>query len=140
MALTDEEKQAVRYYMGYPALTTSFGVSLGLVDKTNLNFILEGNMNRIIEDGEKWVRRSIQELQCIEDKRSSIRSNIEVRRVTGSLEFDMELGYQLLDDDEIYWVSRLADTLGAPSNPFGNRLMLSGANGGPGPATVSEPC
>lgn len=130
MALSEAEKQACRYYLAYPQISQAHALSLGIPDTTQLNFILEGNLNEVLEIAEPWVRRAIQELQCIEDQQTKVRQSIEVAQVTGSVRLRSSEALYDLDDRYKHWVAKLSDSLGAPPNPFSNKMALIGLAGG----------
>lgn len=129
MALNEDEKTAIRYYMGYPQVSTAALLSLGNPDKAQLNFIVEFNMDHILPRVEKWIRRILQELQCIEDEMSTTRRSLEIRGVVGSVQLRSGDALEDLDFEYRKWVAQLEDTVGAPSNPFSNRLRIMGGGG-----------
>jgi len=122
MALNEQEKTLVRYYMGYPGVSRVRLISLGIPDVTQTNFITEFNMDNILVEAEPLIRHSLQELQCIESKMSELRRSMEVKSIVGSMQFDYETAFERLREEFVQWVCTLADNLGAPVNPFGNRL------------------
>lgn len=130
MALNEDEKTAIRYYMGYPQVSTAALLSLGNPDKSQLNFIVEFNMQHVLPGVEKWIRRILQELQCIEDQMSTFRGSLELRGVVGSVQFRSGDALGDLDFEYRKWVGQLCDQIGAPPNPFSNRLRLMGGDGG----------
>lgn len=127
--LNEEEKTAIRYYLGYPQISTAAALSLGNPDKTQLNFILEYNLEHVMPRVEKWIRRCIQELQCIEDQMSKVRGSLEVRGVVGSVQLRSGDALEDLEFQYRAWVAQLSDQVGAPPNPFSNRLRLYGDGG-----------
>ena len=127
--LNEEEKTAVRYYLGYPQVSTAALLSLGNPSKTQLNFILEYNMEHVLPRVEKWIRRCLQELQCIEDQMSSFRGSLEIRGVVGSVQLRSGEALEDLEWQYRAWVAQLCDQIGAPANPFSQRLQLYGAGG-----------
>ena len=137
MALNEEEKTAIRYYLGYPQVSTAAALSLGNPDKTQLNFIVEYNMQHILPRAEKWIRRILQELQCIEDQLSTFRVQLPVRGVVGSVQLRAGEALEELEDQYRHWVGALSDTVGAPANPFSRRLRAF--SGGSNMVTESYP-
>lgn len=125
----EEEKVAIRYYLGYPQVSTAAVLSLGNPDKTQLNFILEFNMQHILPRAEKWIRRTLQELQCIEDQLSQFRGQLPIRGVVGSVQLRAGDALEDLEQQYRHWVGALTDTVGAPANPFSNRLRSFGGGG-----------
>ena len=130
MALSEQEKQAIRYYLGYPSIVQGAALSLGVPDKTQLSFILELNMQDVLEISEPWIRRCIQELQCIEDQQTKVRGSLEVAQVTGSVRLRSGEAMDDLDDSTRRWVSKLSDILASPPNPFGNNMARLNMAGG----------
>ena len=126
MALNEAERSAIRHYMGFPQVVQAVLISFGVPDKTQLNFVLETNMGKVLPEAEPRVRRSLQELECIEEQMSSFRPSLELKAVTGSVQF--RTGEAMMDLEETYkdWVGTLADLLGSPVNPFSNRLNRMG--------------
>jgi hypothetical protein len=127
--LNEEEKTAIRYYLGYPQVSTAAALSLGNPDKTQLNFILEFNMQHILPRAEKWIRRCLQELQCIEDQLSTFRGQLPIRGVVGSVQLRAGDALEELEQQYRHWVGALTDVVGAPENPFSNRLRHFGGGG-----------
>lgn len=127
--LNEEEKTAIRYFLGYPQVSTAALLSLGNPNATQLNFIVEFNMDHILPRAEKWIRRILQELQCIEDQLSEFRGQLPVRGVVGSVQLRAGDALQDLEQQYRHWVGALTDTVGAPANPFSNRLRAFGGEG-----------
>lgn len=135
MALNEDEKNACRYYMGYPQIAVAASISFGVPDLSQLNFIMETNMNNVLPKAEARVRRCLQELECTEEQLSKFRPNLELRGVVGSVQFAGQDGMDALERQTVQWTARLADALGAPVNPFSNHLNHAGY----GPTGVIEP-
>lgn len=130
MALNEDEKTAIRYYLGYPQVSAAALLSLGNPDKSQLNFIVEFNMENVLLRVERWIRRILQELQCIEDQMSTFRGSLEIRGVVGSVQLRSGDALEDLDFEYRKWVAQLSDQIGAPVNPFSNRLRIMGESGG----------
>lgn len=133
--LTVEERERVRYHLGYLNITQQVSIGLGFPSASQLQFILESSMNALLPEGEAGVRRAIQELDCIEDQLSLFRTSLEVMRTGGGVEIRGPNAFRELEEQYVFWANGLSDTLGSPINPFGNRLLRLGA----GPAGVIEP-
>lgn len=117
MALSNAEKERVRYHLGYMSTNMSSSLSLGVPSVSQLQFILERQMVSLLVDAEPGVRRAIQELDCIEDQQSSFRRSLEVLS-TGDVKIRGADAFAELDIQYSRWCQRLADTLGSTINPF----------------------
>lgn len=126
MALNEKEKAAIRNYMGYPQVATAAIISLGLPDKSTYNFIIENNMQNVLAEGEAHIRHALQQLGCIEEQITQARSNLQLAAVTGAVRFRGGDGTADLWEQYNMWVAQLADLLGAPPNPFSDRLRRIG--------------
>lgn len=135
MALNEAEKAAVRNYMGYPAIKTGAAISLGVPDKTQYNFVLENNLQNLLEEHEPRVRRALLELECIEEQTTAARGNLEIFSVTGAVRLRGGDGIDDLWEEYVRWVNQLEDIFGTPANPLSSRLRRLG-HGSPG---VLEP-
>jgi hypothetical protein len=125
----DDEKAAIRYYLGYPGISQSRMLSLGIPDASQLQFILELNFDNVLPSHEPYIRRALQELGCIEDQQSKLRGSLGVTHVVGSVKLDTVGALEALDDQFVNWTCKLSDLLGAPPNVFSNtnnRLRMAG--------------
>lgn len=136
MALNDAEKERIRYHMGYLNVGQSTTISLGVPSSSQPQFILDRTMDNVLPAAEPGVRRCIYELDCIEDQMSKFRGSLEVKKTGGGVELRGREAFDILEEQYVKWAKQLGDTLGAPLNPFGQRLADFGA----GPGTVVEPC
>lgn len=135
MALTEQERERCRYHLGYMNVSQQVGIGLGFPSASQLQFILESSMNELLPAAELGVRRAIQELECIEDQLSAMRPGLEVVKTGGGVELRGPGAMRELEDQYQFWSASLADTLGAPKNPFSEKHNLMGA----GPPGVVEP-
>jgi len=130
MALNKQEKAAIRYFFEYSQVTLGAALSLGLPDKTQLNFILELNMQNVLPESEPFIRRCLQDLACIEDQMSTFRRSLPLRGVVGSVQYRTGDALDDLRMEYRSWLYQLASILGAPVSPFGQRMGLFGHDGG----------
>lgn len=119
MALTLEERAKIRYHLGYLNTNVGHALALGLVSASQLLFIVERNMDSLLNEAEFLVRRAVSELDCIEDQLSASRENYATRRVD-EVHFDTNQEGRL-QDQYLQWSDTLADLLGATINPFSKR-------------------
>lgn len=118
MALTDEEKQAVRRYLGYLGVGTAASIQLGIPAASHPLFIVESAMNRLLPAAEPDVRECLTELKCIDTQiKEARRRRLKVSQV-GDIKFRGGEELDLLYDEYDNWVARLADILAAPINPY----------------------
>lgn len=117
MPLTDAEKVAVRYHLGYPSLFAAASANLGIPGVNQLNFLVEQTFSLVRPSSEDRIRRAIQELDCIEDQLSSDR---RVQKLTkaGNTSFRGADGMAELETQYLHWANSLADTMGVQINPF----------------------
>lgn len=119
-ALTDEEKERVRYHLGYPTVQLVGSVQFGLPRPLQTAFILESSMASLIATAIDRVRRYLQILDDIECKLVDAQCRLAAK----------QLGEITLRDDEPdkleheywRWASRLADILGVPLYYYSNRF------------------
>lgn len=115
--LTDEEKQAVRRYLGYLGVGTAETIALGIPAASQPLFIVEGAMNRLLPAAEPDVREFLNELKCIDDQiKDARRRRTRVAQVA-DIKFRGAEELDILYDEYDTWAARLSDVLGAPINP-----------------------
>jgi len=119
VALNLEERARVRYHLGYLNTNVGNALAIGLVAASQILFILERNMDDLLEEGEPLVRRAVAELDCIEDQLSQSRGNYAFRGVE-EVEFDQHQEDRL-QDQYLQWANALGDILATPINPFSKR-------------------
>lgn len=141
MALSDDEKERVRYHMGYHGIAFKKSLTLGTPAVTQSLFILDSALIDLLPVAEKSVRRAIQQLDCLEDQMSDATQTAEIKSTGGASAGGVRYrdGYETFDiyDGQYYrWLTKLADTVGSPIAPFGqhNNSYL-----GVGSASVREP-
>ena len=131
MALDVNERERVRYHLGYLNLSDQVAISLGFPSASHLQFIAESSMNDLLPEGEPGVRRAIQELDCIEDQLSSFRTTLQLQASGGGVKFSGDDGMMALEQQYKWWRNKLSDTLGTPPNPFSlTNQQLDGGSGG----------
>jgi len=124
--LTEEEKERVRYHLGY--METSFAASLqfGLPRPVQTIFIVEQAMNLLVNPfAVDRVRRVLWTLDDIEQKLQSALCTLVAEQL-GDLKLrGAEPGRthpDLLEREYIRWARRLADILGVPLYPYSDRF------------------
>jgi len=133
--LTDPERERVRYHMGYQSVSFPTILALGVPATGETQFILERALQNVLPEAEPGVRRAIQELDCIEDQLSTMRGSLEVSAAGGGVKLRGPEAFRELEEQYVFWVTGLSDTLGSPVNPMGHRLSRLGLGG----SSVIEP-
>lgn len=134
MALTTEEIEAVAYHLGYPNTERAPGLPGSFATSGPMAWAFQSAVTNLKVGSEPFVRRCIEELQCIEDQMSSSRRELGVKRV-GNIELDMRDAEAELEVQYINWADKLADALGVPVNPLSqHHNHIRGGHG------VIEPC
>jgi hypothetical protein len=125
MALTDDERQRVRYHLGYMSVTAAVQITYGIAKPAQTLFLVELAMNNLMGVAEDKVRQIL-----------GIMDGIECRLVDAQDRFLAESIDQLklrdnepdkLEAEYRRWGGRLADTLGVPFYAYSDRYK-QGAN------------
>lgn len=129
-ALSEENKERVRYHLGY--LNTSFAASItmGIPRPVQTLFLVEDAMQLIIP-------QAVPRVLCLLDTLDSIET--QMRKAMGTLGVESageltlhplrsqgKLVTDSLEREYVRWADRLADTLGVPKYPFATRFARRG--------------
>lgn len=119
--LTDRERALVRHHLGYPNISPGQSLSFGSVVPVQTIFLLESNMNNLLETGLELVRRYICWIERLECRMVEAADTADVMRVSGGTELDKDY-VDRLEKEIRRWAGRLADTLAVPYYPFAERF------------------
>ncbi len=129
-ALSDADKERVRYHLGY--LNTSFAASLtlGIPRPVQTLFLVEDAMGLLIPQTVPRVLRILGILDDIECMLVKALPQLAVSRV-GQLELHPlkdrgKLSTESLEVEYVRWGNRLCDILGVPHYPFSARYARRG--------------
>ena len=131
MALTDNEKEAVRYHLGYLGVSSAASIQLGIPRPVQTLFLVEQALDNLREIAVPRVRSILgtlngveQKLICSQDRLAAAKlGSMTLRGVApGESEADG------LEREYTRWAGRLADILGCPFYPGAHRF--GGASGG----------
>ncbi len=131
MALTNDEREQIRYHLGYMQVTAASAIQLGIPRPTTTIFLVEDAMSNLREAAEPRVRSILGILADVEtklvasqDRLAALKlGNLELRGVKpGTSEGDG------LEYEYTRWAGRLADILGVPFYPGSHRFANSGSN------------
>lgn len=128
-ALSSAEKVKVRHHLGYLNVQEAQTFVLGTPAAVETQFIIEGAMNRVLEEALPEVRRHLQILDTIEDQMVQNLELLQIKKIdtievnsTGS---DREQKQIVKVYDR--WVESLANLLGTYRNPFDKRKGSGGS-------------
>jgi hypothetical protein len=117
--LTDQEKERVRYHLGYPQVRQVGSASFGIVKSQSTAFLLETSMQQVMEAACDRVRAILNVMDGIE------RREIEAQKRLAASQIDTlklrEDELPRLRDELKTWGYRLADLLGVPVYPLSTR-------------------
>jgi replicative DNA helicase len=124
MALSPEEKDRVRYHLGYPSVTAGAAIVMGIPAQRQTAFLVEQAMNLILDVALPRVRQLLMTLDSLEEQMVCAQSNLAAEK----------LGEMTLRKDQIdslekeyqRWAMRLADVMAVPIYPFSTRFKKSG--------------
>ena len=125
MAFTDEEKQRIRYHLGYPSVKSAAALSYGMVKPLQTLFLVESAMNLILPVAEDKVRGLLNTLDTIECRLQDAQTRMAATSVdTLTMRRDEA---DALETEYRRWANRLADTLGVPLYAYSLRFQRQGA-------------
>lgn len=129
-ALTEEEKGRIRSHLGYIGTQPATNIVLGVQGSTQVQFLIEGAMERIPVSQMGLVRRWLSILDNIEAIQFEA-----IERLAATRLGDIDLNHEEtndLENEHTRWARKLADFLGCPLNPYSARLR----DGGKAPLNV----
>jgi hypothetical protein len=120
MPLTDVERAAVRYHLGYPGTSMGASLQFGLPRPTATLYMLESAMGGLLEVNVPRVRRILGEMDSIENQMSDARKRMKAIKL-GNLETNQSETAEL-EGEYNRWGNRLADIFLCPYYPFALRF------------------
>jgi hypothetical protein len=129
--LSEIEKVKVRLHLGYLNVQEAQTFVLGTPAAVETQFIVEGAMNRILEEALPEVRRHLQILDQIEEQ---MIQNLELLQITKIDTIEVNSTGQDREQRQLIqvydrWVNGLANLMGVYRNPFDKRLGALGTGG-----------
>lgn len=113
---TEQEKAKIRVALGYLMAAPVASIVLGVPAATQPMFLVEGAMERMLFHSGPIIRDILCQIDAVDEAIKGL-PGYAVASVMGNMtlrEDSMEKLQQLRG----YWVKRLSDVLGAPSNPY----------------------
>lgn len=126
MPLTNDEKQRVRYHLGYPALTDAASVAFGVPTMNQTNFLVQSAMDRLLESSLEQVRKICAIMDGIDERLIEAQERLAATQLEELHLRDDEP--DLLDKEYRRWGYRLSDILGSPVYPFSQRYRTTAGN------------
>lgn len=123
MALTESERERVRYHLGYLNVAPVASISLGFPRANQAMFLVETAMNNLLPEGEARVRQHLAILDGIESQLVDAQCRLSAS-VVGEITVNPD-ETRRLEEEYGRWADRLARQLGvyrnpyAPGSPFG---------------------
>lgn len=124
MAFTDEEKQRIRYFLGYPSVQPAASINYGIPKPIQTLFLVESAMNLILPVAEEKVRSILNVLDGIECRMVDAQTRMAATSVDNLTMRKDET--DALEGEYRRWANRLADVLGVPLYAYSLRFKQSG--------------
>ena len=125
MPLTNDEKESIRYHLGYLGVSSSASIQLGIPRPVETLFLVEEAMNQLREQSVPRVRSILGVLENIEDKLICAQDRLAAAKL-GNLTLrgikPGETEADGLENEYTRWAGRLADILGVPFYPGSHRF------------------
>lgn len=129
MALTDNERAAIRLHLGYSNTRDGTAIGFGIAHISPFHRSLDLCMAELKADSEPDVRDMIRRLDDLECRREKLLDTVGTRRVE-SIEFSGQDGLDVLDGEKRRLGKLLADLLGTVVNPYAAEWQGAGHGGG----------
>ena len=131
VTLTEEEKNRVRYHLGYPMIYPASAIILGVPASAQPAYLLEHSLELIPDTAISIIRTLIAKCDATDGGVFESQDRLVAKAVD---EVDLNPDEAVLRRREYrYWVQKLADTLGAPINAYAAAFQ----SGGPMPLNIS---
>lgn len=124
MALTPEERQQVRYHLGYNSAQPAAAITMGIPRPIQTLFLVEAAMNYILPVAEDKVRQILGIMDGIECRLVDAQDRLAAKSLDNlTMRVDET---DALEAEYYRWGGRLADTLGVPFYAYSNRYKRHG--------------
>ena len=124
MALTEEERQKVRYHLGYMSVTAAVQITYGVAKPAQTLFLVELAMNNLMPVAVDKVRQIVGILDGIECRLVDAQERLAASAIE---QLKMRADETDALEREYYrWGGRLADLLGVPFYAYSNRYKQGG--------------
>ena len=125
MSFSDQEKERIRYHLGYPEVQPAASIQLGIPRPIQTAFLVESAMNLVIPAAEARIRKMLQILENLECQLQKVVPALQAEQL-GNLK-PRENAPDLIEKEYVRWAKRLADVLGVPLYAYSDRFKNVGA-------------
>lgn len=125
MAFTDEEKQRIRYHLGYPSVQPAAALTYGIPKPIQTLFLVESAMNLILPVAQDKVRSLLNTLDTIECRLQDAQTRMAATSIDNLTMRKDEA--DSLEAEYRRWANRLADVMGVPLYAYSLRFQRSGS-------------
>jgi len=125
MPLNNDEREAVRYHLGYLGVQSSASIQLGIPRPVETLFLVEEAMDQLREQAVPRVRSILGVLESIEDKMICAQDRLAAERLGNMTLRGIKAGETEadgLENEYTRWAGRMADILGVPFYPGSRRF------------------
>ena len=126
MALTVEEKQRVRYHLGYPSVQPAASITFGVPRPIQTAFLVESALNLLLPEAVDDVRRIVGIMDGVECRLQESQDRLAAKKID-ALELRDDEPSQL-EAEYRRWGYRLADTLGVPVYAYSTKYRQAGSS------------
>jgi hypothetical protein len=130
-----EEKNRIRYHLGYLVTSAVVNIQLGFPAASQTLFLLEAAMDRVPVSAAFVVRNLLAICETTENRLLEAQ-----KRMAAEVLDEITLRAdecQALENEHTRWASRLADLFGVPLNPYSYRYAGGNVSGNPGLLTAN---
>lgn len=120
MALTDRDRERIRYHLGYPSVSQAASLSAGIPVAYTTMFLVESAMDRLLAVAEDRVQAILSVMDGIDDKLIAAQCRVGVEGVDTIKLRDEEP--DKLEREYWRWSCRLADILAVGLYPYSARF------------------
>lgn len=124
MAFSPEEKEQIRYHLGYLNQTAASSLAFGQPVPLQTLFILDSAMDRVLlTAAEDRIRMMIGTLDKIECTMIEAIDRLSAKQLDGLTLNDKEI--DKLEFEYYRWAGRIANQLGVPLYPYATKFQLA---------------
>lgn len=120
MPLTTQDREKIRYHLGYINVQPAASITFGVPRPQQTLFLVETAMSNILEESIPRVRQIVSVLDSIECKLIDAQERLKATEL-GELKLRRD-ETDALDKEYLRWASRLADLLGVPLYAYSQRF------------------
>lgn len=121
MAFTDQEKERIRYSLGYLGASSAASIQLGMPRPLQTLFLVDDAISLILATSEDRVRKILGIMDDIEEKLIDAQDRLAATRVdTIDIRSDE---MDRLEEQWVRWGKQLSSILGAPVYKYNDRYL-----------------